>query len=80
MQSELFQGAHLGSIIPDSSLHGSNYLEISELNGGLLGPRINAAAAHFISADLNDATRFTMVVLGHGTGIHPILFTLFLMG
>ncbi len=79
MQSELFQSAHFGSIIPDSSLRGSNSMEISELRGGLLGPRINAAAAHFISANLNDLTMYSMIVfvLGHGTGIHPILFTLF---
>ena len=56
MQSELFQSAHLGSIIPDLNLHGTNSPEMTELHGGLLGPQINAAAAHFI-ANLNDVTR-----------------------
>ena len=80
LKSELFQSAHLGSIIPDLALRGTNSLDISELCSGLLGPRINAAAAHFISANLNDVTRYSMIVLGHGTGIHPILFTLFFNG
>ena len=56
LKSELFTSAHLGSIIPDLNLHGTNSPEMTELHGGLLGPQINAAAAHFI-ANLNDVTR-----------------------